>query len=257
MPITLKDLIETKDKYPDDRQISVPIADGDTLTITLGELRARERSIHGDVALREDAVAKLLAAAAEPPAAPAPVEQPRPNPAAYDYDSDPLFAPIAKRLLANEQANAQLLEQIKQLSQGTTQQVAAAIDLEQRNAFAARASEFPGVDYEQAIRYAAENHVVNKRGILDPLRAANELSAPARAKADKDAAFEAGKKAREKELQDAIVAQGIPMISLPGFSRNPVEGKAFKADARKSLESNLRAGLADGFSKVFGRTAAA
>jgi hypothetical protein len=257
MPLSLKEILESE-KIPGDRQFDVPLGDGEKVTLTVGELRAHVKGIHGDVAERENSIAQLLQAndeanrnaQAQQAAALQQAEVSRSSTAqtAFDYEHDPFTSPIWSRLTANERSNQELREALRQLSQGTAAQVAAAIDLEQRNAFSARSSEFPGIEFEAARKYAADNRILNQRGIIDPLKAAHEMSAPARLEAEKKASFEAGRKAREKELQDSIQAQGIPMISLPGFARNTGQ-EAFKVDPKAGLQGNLKAALQKAWTK--------
>jgi hypothetical protein len=252
--MTIGELIESKN-IPDDRQFEVPLSDGNKATLTLKDLREHVRTIHGDVAAREEAVATLLAAASQPapqPAATVPRETvPAPN--EFNYASDPLFGPLVRRLDEAERRDQQIIQHLTQMGNGTAQQIAAAIDLEYRNAFESTKDRYPGVNYDQAMRHARDNHIMNARGILDPLRAAHELSADARMEAVKKAEYARGQADRQKELDEAARAQGVAAIALPGMSRAQGD-QVFKPKPQLGLQGNIKEGLRQAFAGL-GRTA--
>lgn len=248
MPKSWKDVIGNSE-LGDSTEIEIG---GEKLTI--GELRKfqqeREAALAADVAAREEGVQQILQAFKDAPAATTSQTTTSDRAASpadtsgFDYDSDPLFGPLSKRLSVSERKQQEILDALRTMGQGNAQQVAAALEIQFKDILDRRKSDFPGVDYDSAIRYARENNIVNKRGIFDPIRAADEMSRQSRQEAAIAAAKEQGAKEAIERLQQET---GVRAIALPGISRN-TGADAFRPDPKQGLQANMKQAIA----KVFG-----
>lgn len=242
MPKSWKDIIADADAK-DDAVIEIS---GEKLT--LGELRAFQRQLEADVAKREEGVQQVLQALENQSKEPARVEEPKPVPSegTIDYGQDPLFAPLWGKLTAVEKQNKEIVDALRMSSQQTASQIAAALDIQYRDIFERNREKYEGVDYDAAVKYARENRIMNQRGILDPVRAADQMTAGARTAKEKQAEYERGKADAMNEIRQR---QGASAIAMPGISRSFSES-AFQPDLKRDMASNLKEAVAKAFRPV-------
>ena len=102
------------------------------------------------------------------------------------------------------------------------------------------------------MNHAQKNNITNARGILDPLRAAHDLSTDARMEAVRKAEYARGQADKQKEIEESARAQGVTAIALPGMSVAQGD-KVFKPKPQLGLQANIKEGLRQAFAGA-GRT---